>query len=213
MKNLPIMKRGKVTGLANVVNSASADLSIAIMGIGIQVVSQSYCEFNLAHETNENLQHMPVLGIVSRRFRDIFYTTVVVFLTSPSALPQARQCPRAGQRDFLKSTFCCCTEGEGCTKHFKRDLAPGEGRRVVSSGGSAAYSEYYETLARECDGTYSTGWGMMGRTIGSDDGRDRIAGKARHAPQPAACVCGVGVVCVVGDHLPASPPSPPSRLS
>ena len=38
----------------------------------------------------------------------------------------------------------------------------------------------------------------MGRTIGSDDGRDRIAGKARHAPQPAACVCGVGVVCVLG---------------
>ena len=116
-----------------------------------------------------------------------------MFLTSPSALPQARQCPRAGQRDFLKSTFCCCTEGEGCTKHFKRDLAPGEGRRVVSSGG-AAYSEYYETLARECDGTCSTGLGMMGRTIGSD-GCDRIAGKARHAPQPAACVCGVGVVC------------------
>ena len=67
MKNLPIMKRGKVTGLANVVNSASADLSIATMGIGIQVVSQSYCEFNLAHETNENLQHMPVLRIVGRR--------------------------------------------------------------------------------------------------------------------------------------------------
>ena len=75
MKNLPIMKRGKVTGLANVVNSASADLSIATMGIGIQVVSQSYCEFNLAHETNENLQHMPVLGIVGRRVRDIVYTT------------------------------------------------------------------------------------------------------------------------------------------
>ena len=71
MKNLPIMKRGKVTGLANVVNSASADLSIATMDIGIQVVSQTYCEFNLAHETNENLQHMPVLEIVGRRSRDI----------------------------------------------------------------------------------------------------------------------------------------------
>ena len=100
MKNLPIMKRGKVTGLANVVNSASADLSIATMDIGIHVVSQSFCEFNLAHETNENLQHMPVLGIVGRRERDIDCTTVVVFLTSPSALPQARQCP-TGQRDFL----------------------------------------------------------------------------------------------------------------
>ena len=43
--------------------------------IGIQVVSQSYCEFNLAHETNEHLQHMPVLGIVGRRVRDIVYTT------------------------------------------------------------------------------------------------------------------------------------------
>ena len=74
MKNLPIMKRGKVTGLANVVNSASADLSIATMGIGIQVVSQSYCEFNLDHETNENLQHMPLLGIVGRRVRDVVYS-------------------------------------------------------------------------------------------------------------------------------------------
>ena len=44
------------------------------MDIGIHVVSQSYCEINLAHETNENLQHMPVLGIVGRRVRDIVYS-------------------------------------------------------------------------------------------------------------------------------------------
>ena len=30
--------------------------------------------FNLAHETNENLQHMPVLGIVGRRVRDVVYS-------------------------------------------------------------------------------------------------------------------------------------------
>ena len=70
------------------------------MDIGIHVVSQSYCEFNLAHETNENLQHMPVLGIVGRRVRDIVYTTVVVFLTSPSPILEAIECP-TGQRDFL----------------------------------------------------------------------------------------------------------------
>ena len=64
-------EKRKGTGLANVVISASADPSIASMGIGIQVVSQSYCEFNLAHEINENFQHMPVLGIVGRRVRDV----------------------------------------------------------------------------------------------------------------------------------------------
>ena len=132
MKNLPIMKRGKVTGLANVVNSASADLSIATM------VSE------LFHRVTVNsfwpMRPMKIYNIclswelLAEELGILSTLQVVVFLTSPSALPQARQCPRAGQRDFLKSTFCCCTEGEGCTKHFKRDLAPGEGRRVVSSG-------------------------------------------------------------------------------
>ena len=33
--------------------------------------------FNLAHETNENLQHMPVLGVVGRRVRDVVYSSGV----------------------------------------------------------------------------------------------------------------------------------------
>ena len=121
------MKRGKVTGLANVVNSASADPSIATMGIGIQVVSQSYCELNLAHETNENLQHMPVLGIVGRRVRDVVYSAVVVvvFLTSPSFSKPDNV--KQGEETSCNQLFAAALKAEGVrsilsvTLHLARD--------------------------------------------------------------------------------------------
>ena len=72
--------------------------------------------------------------------------------------------------------------------HFERDLAPGEGRIVVS-GCRGVFRVLWDAPPRKCDGTCSTG--MMGRMIGWVWWAG-IAGKAWSA---CATTCYLCLVC------------------
>ena len=75
--------------------------------------------------------------------------------------------------------------------HFERDLAPDEGRIVVSCC-SGVFRVLWDARARKCDGTYSTG--MMGRMIGWVWWVGTcIAGKAWSACATTSYLC---LVCV-----------------